>query len=72
MTSSIEQSLSQLIEKAKVAGLQVAVINKEQGIWTQGFGYKNRLKKKSRGCIDHLRGSIAHQTHDRLSGYETR
>ena len=45
MTNRIESSIAQLRDVGKIPGLQVAVIEKDKGIWTKGFGFKNQDKQ---------------------------
>lgn len=45
-TSSIQKELEQLVDSAKIAGLQVAIINGNKTVWTSSFGYKDIENKQ--------------------------
>lgn len=40
-TAYIQKELEKLVDSAKIAGLQVAIINGNKTVWTSSFGYKD-------------------------------
>lgn len=46
-TASLQKRLEFLVDSAKLAGLQVAIINGNKTIWTGSFGYKDLENKKA-------------------------
>ncbi|SJZ45831.1 serine hydrolase domain-containing protein [Sediminibacterium ginsengisoli] len=40
-SENIQKRLQQLVDSAKLAGLQVAIINDNKTVWTSSFGYKD-------------------------------
>ncbi|MGN6421523.1 MAG: serine hydrolase domain-containing protein [Pseudobacter sp.] len=45
-TASIQKKLEKLVDSAKIAGLQVAIINGNKTVWTSSFGYKDIENKQ--------------------------
>lgn len=44
-TSALTTRLAHIVDSAKVAGLQVAIINNNKTVWTGNFGYRNIEKQ---------------------------
>lgn len=45
-TQTLEQQLSHLVDSAKIAGLQIAIVNHNKVIYSSSFGYKDIEAKK--------------------------
>eukprot|EP01133_Synstelium_polycarpum_P010465 gene10465-12184_t len=44
--NALKKRLAYLVDSAKIAGLQVAIINNNQTVWTGNFGYRNIEKQQ--------------------------
>ncbi len=45
-TKTLHERLTQLVDSARIAGLQVAVINDNKTVWTSDFGFKDIENQK--------------------------
>jgi len=45
-TESLQKRLTHLVDSAKIAGLQVAIINNNRTVWTSSFGFKDIENQK--------------------------
>lgn len=46
-TEALQKSITHLVDSAKIAGLQVAIINNNKIVWTSSFGFKDLENQKA-------------------------